>query len=99
MSYQPVLFAFTQPISVREPYFGLTSVAYDPADHVRIMYRNYPACTIYPKPFLYYPLNNYYWPDSSSESVESESVGSSIGFDLNKPEEYRITGKLFLKKV
>jgi len=94
MSYQPVLFAFTQPISVRQAYFGLTSVPYDPAHHVRIMYRNYPTCTLYPKPFLYHPMDDYYCP----ESVESESIGSSIGFDLKKPEEYRITGKLFLKK-
>jgi len=88
MSYQTVLHSFTSPVVLRQPYLNLQSVPYNMADHVRIMYRNYLPVPLYPKPRIFYPVDDINYP----ESVESESVGSSSGYDLQKPEEYRITG-------
>jgi hypothetical protein len=78
------------PSSLRQPYIGLSHVPCDPQTQLRLSARNYPPVQLYQSPILNY-FTNYRDPDQ--ESIETESVGSSIGFDLNKPEEYRVPGK------
>jgi hypothetical protein len=85
--------ANNRPYSLRQPYIGME---YDPCDlnnQKRIGDRNYPGVVLYNSPISYYFT---YYRNLDQESIETESVGSSsIGFDLNKPEEYRIPGMLF----
>jgi len=86
------LMAHTRRCSFRQPYIGKNKDPCDLNNMIPIDYRDYPEIYCYPRPTLYY--DTIYKPDQ--ETSESESVGSSVGFDLNKPEEYRIPGMFIL---
>ena len=85
--------AHNRPFSYRQPYLERTHDSCDPNNQTRIGDRNYPSVVLYNNPILNYFT---YYRNPDQETIETESVGSSsIGFDLNKPEEYRIPGMLF----
>jgi len=83
------LLAHTRPYSLRQPYLGRCNDPCDQNNTVPIWNRNYPSVQCYPRPNLYYDM---FCRHPDQETTETESIGSSIGFDLNKPEEYRIPG-------
>jgi len=85
------LLAHTRPCSFRQPYIGQSKDQCDLRNTIPIYNRNYPLVQGHPRPLLAY---HAYYCDPDQETSETESVGSSIGFDLKKPEEYRIPGML-----